>query len=88
MYLSFVEWDEYNVITASRFTCVKFILNTNSHHQYECIEMMYTNLAIPILYTARSPPTKGFVLTTNDLRVPIGYSNYCTFGCVKGTICC
>ena len=33
----------------SRFTCVKFILNTNSHHHYECIEMMYTNLAIPIL---------------------------------------
>ena len=50
MYLSFVEWDvEYIMSYSNRFTCVKFILNTYSHHQYECIEMMYTNLAIPIL---------------------------------------
>ena len=28
---------------------MKFILHANSHHQYEFVEVMYTNPAIPIL---------------------------------------
>ena len=52
------------------FTCVKLILHTNSHHQHECVEVMYTNPAIYQSLSAGPPPNKRLALTANDFWVP------------------